>query len=142
MARLRHTACRTVSGQSSHLEMLHHRLREEQEHRRQEREQQASSSPPQQKVESGRHPSSMPHLEVPPIPPQGTLVARGDHYGDDDGGSSSHNMELSKEQEPKRWVTRPITRDTAVVVTSTMLSTPCCVGFWPTHLVDRVHCVV
>jgi hypothetical protein len=29
----------TVSGQSSHLERLHHRLREEKERRRQEREQ-------------------------------------------------------------------------------------------------------
>jgi hypothetical protein len=29
---------RTVSGQSSHLERLHHRLHEEQEHQRQQRE--------------------------------------------------------------------------------------------------------
>jgi hypothetical protein len=58
MARLRHTArksvipflpsrlaerllCRLVTGQSSHLERLHHCLHEEQEHRRQELEQQA-----------------------------------------------------------------------------------------------------
>jgi hypothetical protein len=55
MARLRHTArksvipflpsrlaarplCRPVTGQSSHLERLHHRLHEEQERRRQELE--------------------------------------------------------------------------------------------------------
>jgi hypothetical protein len=73
MARLRHTArksvipflpsrlaerplCRTVSGQSSHLERLHHRLREEQERQRQHREQQGSSSPPEQEVESVRRP--------------------------------------------------------------------------------------
>jgi hypothetical protein len=64
MARLRHTTRksvisflpsrlaerplrRTVSGQSSHLERLHHRLREEQERPRQQREQQGSSSPPE-----------------------------------------------------------------------------------------------
>jgi hypothetical protein len=56
MAHLRHTARkslipfllsrlverplrRTVSGQSSHLERLHHRMREEQERQRQQREQ-------------------------------------------------------------------------------------------------------
>jgi hypothetical protein len=55
MARLRHTArksvipflpsrlaerplCRPVTGQSSHLERLHHRLHEEQERRRQEQQ--------------------------------------------------------------------------------------------------------
>jgi hypothetical protein len=69
MARLRHTAWksiipflpsrlaerplrRPVTGQSSHLERLHHRLHEEQERQRQELEQQGSSSPPQQGVES------------------------------------------------------------------------------------------
>jgi hypothetical protein len=51
-------------------------------------------------------------LEVPPAPPQGILAARGGHDGDDnDGGSSSHNMEPSEELEPKGWVTRPNTRD-------------------------------
>jgi hypothetical protein len=64
MARLRHTARksvipflpshlperplrRPVTGQSSHLDRLHHRLHEEQERRRQELEQQGSSSSPQ-----------------------------------------------------------------------------------------------
>jgi hypothetical protein len=82
MAHLRHTARksvipflpsrlaerplrRTVSGQSSHLERLHHRLREEQGRRRQHREQQGSSSPPQQEVESVRRRSSAPQLEAP-----------------------------------------------------------------------------
>jgi hypothetical protein len=47
---------------------------------------------------------------VPPAPPQGTRAAGGDPDRDnDDGGSSSHNTELSEEQEPERWVTRPIT---------------------------------
>jgi hypothetical protein len=39
--------CRTVSGQSSHLERLHRRMHEEQERRRQEQEQQDSSPLPQ-----------------------------------------------------------------------------------------------
>jgi hypothetical protein len=40
---------------------------------------------------------------------------RGDPGGDDDdaGGSSSHITELSKDQEPKGWNARPITRDAA-----------------------------
>jgi hypothetical protein len=45
---------RPVTGQSSHLERLHHRLHEEQERRRQELEQQGSLSPTQQGVESMR----------------------------------------------------------------------------------------
>jgi hypothetical protein len=45
---------RTVIGQSSHLERLHHRLHEEQERRRQEQEWHDSSPSPQQEVESRR----------------------------------------------------------------------------------------
>jgi hypothetical protein len=52
---------------------------------------------PQQKMESRRHPSSEPQLEVPPAPLQGTLADGGDPDGDDDGGSSSHSMETSEE---------------------------------------------
>jgi hypothetical protein len=67
---------------------------------------------PQQEVESRRHPSSVPQLEVPPAPPQATPVAGGDPDRDDDNGdSSSHNTELSEEQELEGWVARPITRD-------------------------------
>jgi hypothetical protein len=55
----------------------------------------------------------MPQLEVPPAPPQGTPTARGDPDRDDDGGSSSHSTEPSKEQEREGWVARPITRDAA-----------------------------
>jgi hypothetical protein len=51
---------RTVSRQSSHLERLHHHLREEHERQRQEREQHDSSPLLQQEVESRRHPSSVP----------------------------------------------------------------------------------
>jgi hypothetical protein len=65
-------------------------------------------------VESGRQPSPVPHLKVSLAPPQGTPAVGGDPDGnDDDSGSSSHNMELSEEQEPEGWVTRPITRDAA-----------------------------
>jgi hypothetical protein len=82
MAHLRHTARklvvpflpsrlverplrRSVAGQSSHLERLHHRLHEEQERRRSELEQQGSSSSPQQEVESVRRCSPVPPLEGP-----------------------------------------------------------------------------
>ena len=68
MARLRHTAWksvipflpsrlaerplrRPVTGQSSHLERLHHRLHEEHEHQRQEQEQQGYSFSLQQEIE-------------------------------------------------------------------------------------------
>jgi hypothetical protein len=86
MARLRHTARksvipflpsrlaerplrRPVTGQSSHLERLHHRLHEEQEHRRQEQEQQSSSFSLQQEIESVRSCSPVLPLEAPPAPP-------------------------------------------------------------------------
>jgi hypothetical protein len=45
-----HPLRRLVTGQSSHLERLHHHLHEEQERRRQELEQQGSSSSLQQEV--------------------------------------------------------------------------------------------
>jgi hypothetical protein len=53
----------------------------------------------------------VPQLEVPPVPPQGTLATGGDTDGDDDGGSSSHIMEPLEEQETEGWLARPITRD-------------------------------
>jgi hypothetical protein len=107
---------RTVSGQSSHLERLHHRLHKEQERRRQEQEQeqQDSSPSPQQEVESERPPSPAPQPEMPPAPPQGIPAAGGDPDGNDDTtGSSSHGTERSEEPEPEGWIARPITRDTA-----------------------------
>jgi hypothetical protein len=103
-----------VTDQSRHLERLHRRLHEEQEHRRQEQEQQDSSPSPQQKVESGRQPFPTPQSEMPPTPPQGIPAPGGDPDGDDDvGGSSSHIIELSEEQEPKGRIARPITCDAA-----------------------------
>jgi hypothetical protein len=51
---------RTVPGQSSLSERLHHRLHEEQERQRQEQEQQDSSPSPQQEVEFERPPSHAP----------------------------------------------------------------------------------
>jgi hypothetical protein len=64
-----------VTGQSSHLERLHHRLHEEQERRRQELEQEGSSSSFQQEVESVRRCSHVPPLEAPPAPPLGIPAA-------------------------------------------------------------------
>jgi hypothetical protein len=132
MARLRHTAQksvipflpsrlterplrRPVTGQSNHLERLHHRLHEEQERRRQE--QQGSSFSLQQKIESVRSCSPVLPLEAPPAPPLGApasgVAAGGDL--DDRGGddSSSHDTDFSTDQEPEGWVARPITRDAA-----------------------------
>jgi hypothetical protein len=123
MARLRHTARksvipflpsrlaehplrRPVTGQSSHLERLHHRLHEEQERRRQE--QQGSSFSLQQEIESVRSCSPVLPLEAPPAPPLGApapgVAAGGDP--DDGGGddSSSHDTDLSADQEPEGWV--------------------------------------
>jgi hypothetical protein len=134
MARFRHTArksvipflpsrlaeCplhRPVTGQSSHLERLHHRLHEEQERQRQELEQQGSSSSFQQEVESVRSCSLMPPLEAPPAPPLGVPTAGVAVGGDPDDGcddsNSSHNTDLSEEQEPEGWVAQPLTRDAA-----------------------------
>jgi hypothetical protein len=107
---------RTVMGQSSHLERLHRRLHDEQECRRQEQEQQDSSPSPQREVEFRRQPSPAPQPEMPSAPPQGIPALRGDPDEDDDddaGGSLSHNMELSEEQEPEGWIARPITRNAA-----------------------------
>jgi hypothetical protein len=110
---------RTVPGQSSHLEGLHHRLHEEQERQCQEQEQeQHDPSPsPQQEVESRRSPSPAPQPEMPPAPPQGISAVGGDPDGDrdddDTSGSSSHGTELSEEAEPEGWIARPITRDAA-----------------------------
>jgi hypothetical protein len=134
MARLRHTArksvvpflpsrlaerplCRPVTGQSSHLERLHHRLHEEQERRRQELEQQGSSFSLQQEIESVRSCSPVPPLEAPLAPPLGVPTTRvaigGDPNDGGDDSSSSHSTDLSADQELEVWVARPITRDAA-----------------------------
>jgi hypothetical protein len=59
----------------------------------------------------------VPLLEAPPAPPLGIPATRVAVGGDpDDGGddnSSSHNTDLSEEQESVGWVTRPITHDAA-----------------------------
>jgi hypothetical protein len=60
----------------------------------------------------------VPPLEAPPAPPLGALVAgvaarRDPNDGDGDDSSSSHNIDLSKEQEPEGWVSRSITHDAA-----------------------------
>ena len=108
---------RPVTGQSSHLERLHHHLHEEQEHRRQELEQQGSSFSLQQEIESVRSCSPVLPLEAPPAPPlsaPATGVAVGGDPGNGGGdSSSSFSTDLSAEQEPEGWVARPITRDAA-----------------------------
>jgi hypothetical protein len=125
MTRLRHTARksvipflpsrlaerplrRPVTGQSSHLERLHHRLHEEQEYRRQDLEQQDSSFSLQQEIESVRSCSPVLPLEVPPAPPLSAPAARVAAGGDPNDGlgdsSSSHNTDLSEEHELEGWV--------------------------------------
>jgi hypothetical protein len=108
---------RPMTGQSSHLERLHHRLHEEQERRRQELEQQGSSFSLQQEIESVRSCSPVLPLEAPPAPPLSAPAAGVAAGGDpDDGGgnsSLSHNTDLSADQELEGWVARPITRDAA-----------------------------
>jgi hypothetical protein len=57
----------------------------------------------------------VPPLEAPPAPPLGVpatrVVVGGDPNDRGDDSSSSHNTDLSEEQEPEGWVARPITRD-------------------------------
>ena len=125
MTRLRHTArkfvipvlpsClaelplrRPVTGQSSHLERMHHRLHEDQE-------QQASSSSLQQEIESVRSCSPVLPLEAPPAPPLSApapgVAAGGDP--DDRGGdsSSSHDTDFSADRESEGWVARDAARE-------------------------------
>jgi hypothetical protein len=148
MAHLRHTAWnsvipfsrltehplrRLVTGQSSHLERLHHRLHEELERWRQEMEQQGSSSSPQQEVESVRRPSPMPPMEASPAPPLGTpatgVAAGGDpNDGDGNDGSSSHNTDLSEKLDRRDGSPDPLLVTSLAGVTSMMRSIPCCAG--------------
>jgi hypothetical protein len=106
---------RPATGQSNHLERLHHRLHEEQEHRRQE--QQGSSFSLQQEIESVRSCSPVLPLEAPTAPPLRAPAPRVAAGGDpNDGGgddSPSHDTDFSANQEPEGWVARPITRDAA-----------------------------
>ena len=96
---------RPVAGQSSHLERLHHRLREEQERRRQE--QRGSSFSLHQEIESVRSCSPVLPLEAPPASPLGVLasgVAAGGDPDDGDGDdSSSHDTDFSANLEPEGW---------------------------------------
>jgi hypothetical protein len=60
----------------------------------------------------------VPPLEAPPSPPLGVSAAGIAARGDPDNGggndsSSSHNTDLSEEQEPEGWVARLIPRDAA-----------------------------
>jgi hypothetical protein len=112
-----HPLCLPVTGQSSHLERLHHCLHEEQERRRQELEQQGSSFSLQQEIESVRSCSFVLPLEEPPAPPLSAPAAGVASGGDPEDrggdGSLSFSTDLSADQEPEGWVARPITRDAA-----------------------------
>jgi hypothetical protein len=147
MAQLRHTARksvipflpsrlaerplrRTVSGQSSHLERLHHRLHEEQERQRQQGEQQGSSSPPEQEVESVRRRSPVPQLEAPPAPPQDTrlleelleeVLEETPMTTTQTTARSPLSRRRRKDGSPDPSPVTPL-----AVVTSTTHSTPCC----------------
>jgi hypothetical protein len=129
---------RMVSGQSSHLERLHHRLRKEQERWCQEREQQDSSPLPQQEVESRRHPSSVPQLEVPlhhhrapqlleETPTETTMMTV---------CTTSRSFQRSRSQRDGSLDPSLVTSPAGV--TSMTLSIPCCVGPSTEHLVNRV----
>jgi hypothetical protein len=138
MAHLRHTARksmipflpsrlaerplrRTVSGQSSHLERLHHRLREEQEHRRQHREQQGSSSAPQQEVESVRRP--LHHRGTPRLLEE--LLEEVLEETPTTTTQTTARSPLSRRRR-KDGSPDPSPMTPLAVVTSTTHSTPCC----------------
>jgi hypothetical protein len=120
-----HPLRHTVTGQSSHLERLHHRLHEEQEHRRQEREQHDSSPSPQQEVESRRQPSSVHQLEVPlhhhrtPQLLEETLMETTTTVAVR-ATTRSFRRSSRKDGSPDPWFMMPL-----AVVISTMLSTTC-----------------
>jgi hypothetical protein len=147
MARLRHTTRksvipflpsrlaerplrRSVTGQSSQLERLHHRLHEEQERRRQE--QQGSSFSLQQEIESMRSCSPVLRLEAPPAPPL-SAPAPGVAAG---GTQMTEVATAARATTPTFLLTRsrkdglldPSLATLLAGVTSTMRSTPCYVG--------------
>jgi hypothetical protein len=69
---------------------------------------------------------------MPPTPPQGIPTTGGGRDGDggddDAGGSLSHGTELSEEPELVGGSLDPSLVTPLAGVTSTTLSTPCCVG--------------
>jgi hypothetical protein len=146
MARLRHTARksvipflpsrlaerllrRPVTGQSSHLERLHHRLHEEQERRRQELEQQGSSFSLQQEIESMRSCSPVLPLEAPPAPPLSALAAKVAAGGDLTTEAATTARASAPTFHPTRsrkdGLLDPSLATSLAGVTSTTRSTPC-----------------
>jgi hypothetical protein len=145
MARLRCTACKSVipflpsrlaerplrrmiSGQSSHLERLHHRLHKEQERRRQEKEQQDSSPSPQQELESRRHPSSVPMLEVTLHHHRAPQLLEGNPIEMTTVAVRATSRSLRRSRSQRDGSLDPSPVMSLAVVTSTMLLTPCCIG--------------
>jgi hypothetical protein len=121
----------TVPGQFSHLERLYRRLHEEQERRRQEQEQQDSSPSPRREVESKRPPAPIPQLEMPPAPPQGIPAAGGDPTETEmmTPVAVRATIRSSRRSRSRRDGSPDPSLVTLLVgVTSTTLSTPCCVG--------------
>jgi hypothetical protein len=118
--------CRTVTGQSSHLERLHSRLHEEQERQRQEQD---SSPSPQQEVESRRQPSSMPQLEVPlhhHRAPQLLEETRMETTTTVTIRATTWSLRRSRSW--KDGSLDPSLMTSLAIVISTTLSTPCCIG--------------
>jgi hypothetical protein len=126
---------RTMSGQSSHLERLHCRLHEEQERRRQEQEQQDSSPSPQREVESERPPSPAPQPKMPLHHHRASRLL-------EETLTETKTMTMTMTLVVVRATAQSARRnrsqmgeslDPSLVtllagVTSTTLSTPCCVG--------------
>jgi hypothetical protein len=125
---------RTVSGQSSHLERLHRRLHEEQGHRRQEQEQeQQDSSPlPQREVESKRPPSPAPQPEMPLHHHRASRLLK-ETLTETETTMTSVAVRATARSARRSRSRRDGSLDPSLVtpltgVTSTTLSTPCCVG--------------
>jgi hypothetical protein len=118
---------RPVTGQSSHLERLHHRLHEEQERRRQELEQQGSSFSLQQEIQFVRSCSPVLSLEAPPAPPLSAPAA-----GVAAGAAQATAPTFPPTRSRKDGLLDPSLATLLAGVTSTTRSTP----FYARHLTD------
>jgi hypothetical protein len=125
---------RTVPGQSSHLERLQRRLHEEQERRRreQEQEQQDFSPSPQQEVESERPPSPTPQPKMPLHHLRASRLLQ-ETLTETETTTTSVAVRATTWSAWRSRSRRGGSLDPSLVtllsgVTSTTLSTPCCVG--------------
>jgi hypothetical protein len=121
---------RSASGQSSHLERLHHRLHEEQERRCQE--QQDSSPSPQREVESERPPSpvSQPEMPLHHLSASRLLEETPTKTKTTTTSVAVRAMERSvrRSQSQRDGSLDPSLMTLLAGVTSTTLLIPCCVG--------------